>query len=82
MQLIWRPRNNQRLDLGRDHGEASTSLAGARRFDRGIQRQQIRLLGNSADQIDDAVDLFGSVRKPGDIGARPFDERARGGHRS
>jgi hypothetical protein len=41
--------------VGHDR-EAAALFAGARRFDRGVQRQQIGLVGDFADQPDDAAD--------------------------
>ena len=38
------------LDLRRHHGKAGARRTGARRFDGGIQRQQIGLVGDGADQ--------------------------------
>ena len=63
---------NQRLDLlggrraaagevahlGRDHREAAALLAGARRFDGGVQRQQVGLEGDLVDDADDVGDLL------------------------
>jgi hypothetical protein len=46
----------QTLDLGRHHGEAATGLARARRLDRGIEREQVGLAGDFADQLDDVAD--------------------------
>ena len=36
----------QRLDLGGDHGEAAARRAGAGGLDRGVERQQVGLLGD------------------------------------
>ena len=38
------------------HGKAATGLAGTRRLDRGIQRQQIGLPGNVLDQVDQGTE--------------------------
>ena len=38
--------------LRRDHGEAAAMLAGARRLDGGVQRQQVRLMGDLLDDRD------------------------------
>src|SRR5580658_1402407 len=40
-----------------DDGEAPPGLAGAGGFDRRIERQQVRLVGDLVDQREDAVDL-------------------------
>ncbi len=39
----------QFADLGRNHGKATTVLASAGRFDRGIERQQVGLIGDLFD---------------------------------
>ena len=46
----------QRLDLRGDHGKAAAGLAGARRLDGGVERQQIGLPGNGGDQLDHVAD--------------------------
>ena len=43
------------LDLGGDHGKAAAGLAGTRRFDGGVERQQVDLAGDVADQLHDAA---------------------------
>ena len=43
------------LDLGGNHREAAAGLAGTRRFDGGVERQQVDLAGDVADQLDDAA---------------------------
>ena len=50
--------HRQRFDFRRDHGKAASRLAGARRFDRGIERQQVGLLGDGLDELDDVADLL------------------------
>jgi len=40
------------------HGKAAALLAGARRFDGGIQSQQVGLIGHVLDDLDDAGDLL------------------------
>ena len=47
----------QVANLLRDDGEAAAGVSGARRFDRGVERQQIRALGDQVDGIDDGADL-------------------------
>ena len=49
----------QRFDLGSDDGEAAAGGAGARRFDRGVERQQRGLRGDRLDQLDHGADAFG-----------------------
>ena len=46
----------QRLDLLGDHREALAGLAGARRLDGGVERQQVGLLGDRGDQLDHVAD--------------------------
>ena len=46
----------ERFDLGRHHGETASRLAGARRLDGRVQRQQIGLTGDGADQIDNVAE--------------------------
>ena len=64
---------SQSLDLVSNHREAATGVAGAGRFDRRIQRQQIGLLGDRLDQIEYAVDALGRGRQTFDFGDRLFD---------
>ena len=40
------------------YGEAAPLLSRARRLDRGVERQEIRLIGDLADEVDDAGDLL------------------------
>ena len=47
----------QLLDLVGHDGEALAGLAGPRRLDRGVQRQQVRLLRDARDDLDDVADL-------------------------
>ena len=44
-------------DLGRDHGEAAAILPGLLRFDRGVEREQVGLVGDLGDGGDDLVDV-------------------------
>ncbi len=53
----------QRLHLGGDHGEALAGLAGARRLDGGVERQQVGLAGDVVDQLDHVADLLGGLRR-------------------
>ena len=50
--------HRKRFYFGCDHGEASAGLARARGFNRGIERKQICLPRNVADQVDDFADLL------------------------
>jgi hypothetical protein len=56
----------QAAHLARDHGEAASLFACARRFDARVQRQHVRLLGEIVDHVDDGVDLFGALNEAGD----------------
>ena len=51
-----RPR--QAAHFGGNHRESAALFAGARRFDRGIQRQQVGLEGDLVDDADDVRDLL------------------------
>jgi len=53
----------QRLDLGCHHRKAAAGLARARRLDRGIERQQVGLLGDRGDQFHHFADAAGRVRQ-------------------
>ena len=48
----------QPLYFIRDHGKTASCLARHRRLNRGIQRENIRLLGNVVDELDDVADLL------------------------
>src|SRR5690606_10321158 len=50
----------QLAHLAGHHGEAAPGLAGARRLDGRVERQQVGLRGDAGDQLDDAVDLPGT----------------------
>ena len=54
------------LDLLRDHGKAAAGIAGARRLDGGVERQQIGLLGDRGDQLDHVADPRAGFRQFGD----------------
>lgn len=53
----------QTLNLGRHDRKATTRLACARRFDGGVQRQQVGLAGNAGYQLDHMFDLLGAFRQ-------------------
>ena len=59
--------HRQRFDFGGDHREALARLAGARGLDGGVERQQIGLPGDGADQLDHVADLLRASGKPGDL---------------
>ncbi len=48
-------------DLVGDDGEAAPLLAGARRLDGGVQRQQVGLVGNVVNGLDDARNRLGTL---------------------
>ena len=48
--------------LGGDHGEAAALLAGPRRLDGGVERQQVGLEGDLVDGRDDVGDLLATRR--------------------
>ena len=56
----------QRLDLLRHDCKSLAGRASARRLDRGVERQQIRLLGHRRDQLDDLADPRGPLGLLGD----------------
>ncbi len=43
--------------FGGDHGKAAALFAGTRRFDRGVQGQDVGLEGDAVDDADDVGDL-------------------------
>ncbi len=51
----------QRLDFARHHGEAAARLAGTRRLDGGVEREQVGLLGDIGDQPHHVADAAGSL---------------------
>ena len=66
----------QLLDLVGDDGEALARLAGPRRLDGGVQREQVGLLGDARDDLDDVADLGRGLAQLGDGGGRGLG----GGH--
>ena len=54
------------LDLGGDHGKAPAGFAGARRLDGGVERQQVGLAGDRADQAQHIADLLAGGGKAAD----------------
>ena len=70
----------QRLHLGGDHRKAAAGFAGARRFDGGVQRQQVGLRGDRVDQFDHLADLLGAGRQHlhGGVGALGIAHRLAG----
>jgi len=59
--------DGKRLDLGGDDRKTLAGGAGAGRFDRGIQGQQIRLSGDALDQLDHIIDLARGLCEAGDL---------------
>ena len=51
----------ERLHLARHHREAAAGIAGARRLDGGVERQQIGLLGDVGDELDHVADAAGRL---------------------
>ena len=52
----------QAAHLGGHDREAAALLAGPRRFDRGVQRQDVGLEGDAVDHADDVGDLLRRCR--------------------
>ncbi len=50
--------HRKRFDFGSDDGKALAGRAGARGFDRGVEREQVGLSGYALDELDDVVDLL------------------------
>ena len=51
----------ERADLLGHHREAAPVLAGARRLDAGVERQQVGAVGDEVDGLDDVADLLGAL---------------------
>ncbi|MNO04490.1 hypothetical protein D3C81_2255330 [compost metagenome] len=49
-----------------DHGKAATHFAGTGGFDRGVEGQQVGLVGNALDHIDHAADFVAVLGQAGD----------------
>src|SRR5581483_7751080 len=67
--LVGRPRRlrGEALHLRGNDGEAFAGFAGARGFDRRVQRQQVGLAGNVVDQAHDLADLVGGLGQAFDL---------------
>ena len=71
MLEIWLPISSvalavcggERLDLGRNHRETPSGLAGTRGLDGGVEREQVGLLGDRRDQLHHVADAAGRVRQ-------------------
>jgi hypothetical protein len=61
--------------LGGDHGEPLALLAGARRLDRRVQRQDVGLLGDVVDGGDDLADGLRLLGQAEDVGGGRLDAR-------
>src|SRR5207249_12065859 len=59
----------------RDHRETATVHAGARRFDRGVEREQVRLIRDEADRFRELLDLLCHVAQAPHLAGTLF-----GGH--
>ena len=70
-------------DLLGDDGEATALLTGTGGLDRGVQREQVGLLGERGDRVDDPADLLRAGREGADrgldLGAGARDLLDRGG---
>ena len=53
----------QALHLVGHHREAAPGLAGHRGLDRGVERQDVGLLGDVVDQLDDVADLLRALAR-------------------
>ena len=62
------------LDLGGHDGKAFAGVAGAGRFDRGIQGQELRLLGDVLDDLDELADAVGRLTQLADLLVRALYE--------
>src|SRR5262249_39739314 len=72
------------LDLVGHHREGAPVLAGLRRDDRGVEREQVGLVGDVVDHVDDRADLLGAFTESADhaldrVGGIP--DRAHAGDR-
>src|SRR5699024_9231440 len=56
-----------------DHSKPAAMLAGAGRFDGGVERQKIGLIGDVVDDFDDLADLFTAIAQFLDTGGRGAD---------
>jgi len=56
----------KRLDIGGNDGKAAAGLTGTRGLDGGVQRQQVGLAGDGADQLDHVADACGRLGKLAD----------------
>lgn len=57
----------ERFHLGGDHGKPFACLASTGGLDGGVKREQIRLPGNVADQLDHITDLLRAIGEPGNF---------------
>ena len=67
-------------DFVGDDGEAAAVLASAGGLDGGVQRQEVRLLGDARDRADDLLDVFGVMAELDDGRARAVDAVADAAH--
>lgn len=56
-------------DLGGNDRKTLAGIAGARRLDRGVQRQQVGLAGDGTDLLGDVVDIGKRLGEAGDLSA-------------
>lgn len=65
----------QRTHFIGDDREASATVTGPCRLDGRVQRQEVGLIGDLADQADRPGDFFGAQAEPGDRLGRAIDGR-------
>ncbi len=72
--------HRERFHFRSHHGKAAARLAGARRFDRGIERQQIGLTGDVLNELHHVADLLRHMRERGDVFIGSAGVGRRGAH--
>ena len=65
----------------RDHGKTTTGFTGTRRFDGGVERQQVGLLGDAGDHFQNLPDVHRVAVQRFDVAARIADLRRQLLHR-
>jgi hypothetical protein len=65
-RVAFRRLHCERFHFAGDDGETPAGLAGSRRFDRRIQRQEVRLRRDLRNQADDRTHFFRCVGKRSD----------------
>ena len=59
--------HRERFHFGGNHREAAPGVAGARRLDGGVERQQIGLAGDILNELDHVADLLRHLRQRGNV---------------